>query len=418
MSDATDKQFTMLRNKEIIVGVTGGIAAYKAAELVRDLTKKGAHVHVVMTDSAMEFVTPLTFQTLSGNPVTNQLFQLIEGSKIGHIALSDLADQMVIVPATANIIGKVANGIADDFLSTMVMATRVPVLFVPAMNTKMWESRIVQGNIDKLRENGYEFIEPASGDLACGWEGKGRMPPVEEIIEKMEDIFTVKDLVGERIMVTAGPTQEFIDPVRCITNRSSGKMGYAVAKIARRRGADVILVTGRTNLPPPPGVEVIEVITATEMRNAVMERQSGCTVIVKAAAVADFRCRALNCGKIKKKPGENELSLELERNPDILQELGEAKEDKILVGFAAETENLVQNAYDKLKRKNLDLVVANDVNKQGIGFGSDENEVIIIGARGRAKHVPKVSKEEVAHVILDAVKRVIKKKRKYKDDWY
>ena len=418
MSEATDKQFTMLRNKEIIVGITGGIAAYKAAELVRILTKKGAHVHVVMTRNAMEFVTPLTFQTLSGKPVTHEMFELLEGSKIGHIALSDLADQLVIVPATANIIGKIANGIADDFLSTMVMATRVPVLFVPSMNTKMWESRIVQGNIDRLRENGYEFIEPESGDLACGWEGKGRMPPVEGIVEKMEDIFTVKDLVGERVMVTAGPTQEFIDPVRCITNRSSGKMGYAMAKIARRRGADVILITGRTDLPRPTGAEVIEVVTATEMRNAVMEHQEKCTVIIKAAAVADFRCKALNSRKIKKRPGEDEISLGLERNPDILQELGKIKGDKVLVGFAAETENLVQNAYDKLKRKNLDLVVANDVTKQGIGFGSDENEVTIIGARGRAKHVPKLSKEEVAHVILDAVKRVIRKKRKYKDDWY
>ncbi|MBP1730685.1 MAG: phosphopantothenoylcysteine decarboxylase, partial [Deltaproteobacteria bacterium] len=328
MSEATDTQFTMVRDKQIIVGITGGIAAYKAAELVRTLAKKGAHVHVVMTKHAMEFVTPLTFQTLSGNPVTHEMFELLAGSKIGHIALSDLADQMVIAPATANILGKVANGIADDFLSTMIMATKVPVLFVPAMNTKMWESQIVQGNIDKLRANGYEFIEPESGDLACGWEGKGRMPPVEDIVERMEDIFTVKDLVGERIMVTAGPTQEFIDPVRCITNRSSGKMGYALAKIARRRGAEVILITGRTDQPRPAGVRVIDIVTATEMRNAVMEHQERCTVIIKAAAVADFRCKALNCHKIKKRPGEEEISLELDRNPDILGELGKIKEDR------------------------------------------------------------------------------------------
>ena len=418
MSEVATKAYTMLGDKQIIVGVTGGIAVYKAAELVRILAKKGAHVHVVMTKNAMEFVTPLTFQTLSGNAVTHEMFELLAGSKIGHIALSDLADQLVIVPATANIIGKIAGGIADDFLSTMVMATRVPVLFVPAMNTKMWESKIVQGNIDKLRENGYEFVEPETGDLACGWEGKGRMPPVEEVVEKMEDIFTAKDFLNERIMVTAGPTQEFIDPVRCITNRSSGKMGYALAKIAHRRGADVILVTGRTDLPRPAGVEVIEVITATEMRNAVMARQASCTVIIKAAAVADFRSRALRYHKIKKRPGEEEVVLELERNPDILQELGRVKEERILVGFAAETENLIQNAQNKLRRKNLDLVVANDITKQDIGFGSDENEVIIVSAYGRAKHVPKLSKEEVAHVILDAVKRVIKKKRKYKDDWY
>jgi phosphopantothenoylcysteine decarboxylase / phosphopantothenate---cysteine ligase len=418
MTDAVTKQYTMLRDKQIIVGVTGGIAAYKVAELVRTLAKKGANTHVVMTKNAMEFVTPLTFQTLSGNPVTHEMFELLASSKIGHIALSDLADQLVIAPATANIIGKVAGGIADDFLSTVVMATRVPVLFVPAMNTKMWESKIVQGNIEKLRDSGYEFIEPDAGDLACGWEGKGRLPPLEEIIEKMEDIFTAKDLIGERIMVTAGPTQEFIDPVRCITNRSSGKMGYALARIARRRGADVILVTGRTDLPRPSGIEVIEVVTATEMRNAVIGRQANCTVIIKAAAVADFRSRALRHHKIKKKSGEEEVVLELDRNPDILEELGRIKEDRILVGFAAETENIVENAQDKLKRKNLDLVVANDVNKPGIGFGSDDNEVIIITSNGRAKHVPKLSKEEIAHVILDTVKRVIKKKRKYKDDWY
>ncbi len=418
MNKPESRQYTMLRDKQIIVGVTGGIAAYKTAELVRILAKKGANVHVVMTKNAMEFVSPLTFQTLSGNRVTHEMFELLENSKIGHIALSDLADQMVIAPATANIIGKIAGGIADDFLSTMVMATRVPVLFVPAMNTKMWESRIVQGNIDKLRAEGYEFIEPDTGGLACGWEGKGRMPPVEDVVEKMEDIFTMKDLVGERIMVTAGPTQEFIDPVRCITNRSSGKMGYALAKIARRRGADVILVAGRTDLPRLPGVEVIDVVTATEMRNVVMARHASCSVVIKAAAVADFRSKALRRNKIKKKPGEEEVTLELERNPDILQELGQVKEDTVLVGFAAESENIVQNAQEKLKRKNLDLVVANDITKQGIGFGSDENEVTIISASGRARHVPKLSKEEVAHVILDTVKRVLKKKRKYKDDWY
>ena len=237
-----------MQKREIIVGVTGGIAAYKITELVRALTKLGANVHVVMTKNAMEFITPLTFQTISGNPVTHEMFELLTGGKIGHIALSDIADQMVIAPATANVIGKVANGIADDFLTTMVMATRVPVLFVPSMNTKMWESSIVQGNIEKLKENGYQFMEPASGDLACGWQGKGRLPPIEDIVEKMEDIFTEKDYLDQRVLVTAGPTIEFIDPVRCITNRSSGKMGYAIAKIARRRGAEVVLITGITSL--------------------------------------------------------------------------------------------------------------------------------------------------------------------------
>ncbi len=410
--------FSMLQNREIIVGITGGIAAYKTAELVRTLTKKGASVHVVMTRNAMEFVTPLTFQTISGHPVTHEMFQLLTGAKIGHIALADIADQIVIAPATANIIGKIANGIADDFLSTMIMATTVPVLFVPSMNTRMWENRIVQANIEKLKENGYEFMEPASGDLACGWEGKGRLPTLEDIVEKMEDIFTEKDFVDERVLVTAGPTTEFIDPVRCITNRSSGKMGYAIAKIARRRGADVILVSGNTALPSPRSdIRVINVVTAEEMRAAVMEEQRRCSVIIKAAAVADYRCRAENCEKIKKKEGEEEISLALRKNPDILAELGKIAGDRVLVGFAAETHDIIENALRKLKKKNLDLVVANDVTKSGIGFGSDNNEVTLVDPTGTSRHVPKSSKEEIAHIILDTVLKIVKKKRKIEDDW-
>jgi phosphopantothenoylcysteine decarboxylase/phosphopantothenate--cysteine ligase len=410
--------FSMLQNREIIVGITGGIAAYKTAELVRTLTKKGASVHVVMTKNAMEFVTPLTFQTISGHPVTHEMFQLFTGGKIGHIALADVADQIVIAPATANIIGKIANGIADDFLSTMVMATAVPVLFVPSMNTRMWENRIVQANVEKLKENGYEFMEPASGDLACGWQGKGRLPTLEDIVEKMEDIFTEKDFLDERVLVTAGPTTEFIDPVRCITNRSSGKMGYAIAKIARRRGAEVVLVTGITALPPPRSdIRVINVVTAEEMRAAVMEEQRRCSVIIKAAAVADYRCKAENCEKIKKKEGQDEVALVLRKNPDILAELGDIAGDRVLVGFAAETYNVVENALQKLRKKNLDLVVANDVTKLGIGFGSDDNEVTLIDSSGATKHVPKSSKEEIAHIILDAVLKIVKKKRKVEDDW-
>jgi phosphopantothenoylcysteine decarboxylase / phosphopantothenate---cysteine ligase len=414
-----EKIFTMLKGKEIIVGITGGIAAYKTAELVRELTKRGANVHVVMTKNAMEFVTPLTFQTISGNPVIHDMFELFAGSKIGHIALSDIADQMVIVPATANIIGKIANGVADDFLTTMVMATTVPILFVPSMNTKMWESKIVQLNIQKLGDAGYEFMEPGIGDLACGTVGKGRLPTIEEIIEKMEDIFTEKDLEGERILITTGPTTEFIDPVRCITNLSSGKMGFAIAKVARRRGAQVILITGRTQLPPPTnGVEVVDVTTACEMRDAVMKHYKRCTIIIKAAAVADFRCIAENCQKIKKKGNENTIMLELEKNPDIIGELGKIKENRILVGFAAETENLIEHAEEKLKKKNLDLIVANDVSKKGIGFGSDVNEVTIIGTSGHIKQVPIHSKEEIGHIILDSIKRLMKKRIKAEDDWY
>jgi phosphopantothenoylcysteine decarboxylase/phosphopantothenate--cysteine ligase len=410
---------TTLKNKEIVVGITGGIAAYKTAELVREFTKRGANVHVVMTKNAMEFVTPLTFQTLSGNPVVYHMFELFTGSKIGHIALSDIADQVVIVPATANILGKIANGIADDFLTTMIMAITVPVLFVPSMNTRMWESTIVQGNIEKLRENGYQFMEPSSGDLACGTTGKGRLPRIDEIVEKMEDIFTVKDLVDEHVLVTAGPTTEFIDPVRCITNRSSGKMGYAIAKMARRRGADVTLITGQTYVEPPrTDMRVIEVVTAMEMRKAVMDNYKRATVIIKAAAVSDYRCKSENCQKIKKQCDIDSLSLELAKNPDILAELGKVKEDRILIGFAAETENVLQHALDKLKRKNLDLIVANNVAKEGIGFGSDNNEVAIIDKTGTMKQIPLMSKEEVADIILDAVKKAIKKRKKKEEDWY
>lgn len=418
MMQGIEKQFSMLKDKEIIVGITGGIAAYKTAELVRQLTKKGANVHVVMTKNAMEFVTPLTFQTISGNPVIHEMFELFAGSKIGHIALSDIADQLVIVPATANMIGKVANGIADDFLSTMVMATTVPVFFVPSMNTKMWSSKIVEENIQKLKDAGYELMEPASGDLACGTEGKGRLPTIEEILEKMEDIFTGKDLAGERILVTAGPTMEYIDPVRCITNRSSGKMGYAVAKMAKRRGADVVLITGPTSIQfPRSDIDIVHITTALEMRDAVMEHYRSAGVIVMTAAVADFRCREENCQKIKKKGDSKYMVLELEKNPDIIGELGKVKEERIVVGFAAETENLFDNAKEKLKNKNLDLIVANDVAKPGIGFGSDSNEVTIIEKSGKMRQVPLLSKDEISNIILDSIKKILKKKRT-KDDWY
>jgi phosphopantothenoylcysteine decarboxylase/phosphopantothenate--cysteine ligase len=326
---------------------------------------------------------------------------------------------MVIVPATANIIGKIANGIADDFLTTMAMATTVPILFVPSMNTKMWESKMVQMNIEKLKDAGYDFLEPGVGDLACGTSGKGRLPTIGDILEKMEDIFTIKDLVNERILVTSGPTAEFIDPVRCITNRSSGKMGYAIAKIARRRGAEVILITGQTHLPQPRNdIEVVEVVTACEMRDAVMEHYRACTVIIKAAAVADFKCSTENCNKIKKKGDESTMLLELTKNPDIIGELGMLKENRILVGFAAETENLLENASEKLKKKNLDLIIANDVSKSDIGFGSDNNEVIIIEVSGKTRHVPIMSKEEIANIIFDSIKKIIKKRKVVKDDWY
>ncbi len=347
------------------------------------------------------------------------MFELMAGGKIGHIALSDIADQMVIAPATANVIGKVANGIADDFLTTMIMATKVPVLFVPSMNTKMWESSIVQGNIEKLKENGYQFMEPTAGDLACGWQGKGRLPPIDDIVEQMEDIFTEKDYVDQRVLITAGPTVEAIDPVRCISNRSSGKMGYAIAKMAKRRGAEVVLITGITSLPPPRcDIRVIDVVTAQEMRAVVMEEQRRASVIIKAAAVADYRCKEENLQKIKKKNGKDEITLALTKNPDIIEELGRVIGDRVLVGFAAETEHVVEHARDKLQRKHLDLIVANDVSKSGIGFGADDNEVTIIDAAGGAVHVPRLSKDEIAEIILDEALKVAKKKKKTEEDWY
>ena len=408
-----EAQFSTIHNKEIIVGITGGIAAYKTAEFIRLLTRRGANVHVVMTKNAMQFVTPLTFQTLSGNPVIHEMFELFRGSKIGHIALSDIADLLVIVPATANIIGKIANGIADDFLTTMVMATTVPVFFVPSMNTKMWSSKMVQANFIRLREAGYEVMEPASGDLACGTAGKGRLPGIEEIVERIEDIFTEKDLRSERIMITAGPTTEYIDPVRCITNRSSGKMGYAIAKMARRRGAEVMIVNGPVSIPVPrDDIMTVPVVTAVEMRDAVMRFYKDCTVIIKAAAVADFKCATENCQKIKKKGDINRVMLELEKNPDIIGELCRVKGDRIVVGFAAETENIIEHAVDKLKRKDLDLIVANNVAEQGIGFGSEQNEVTIIDRSGATKQVPRMSKDEIANIILDSVKKLIKKRRR------
>ncbi|HEX2964609.1 MAG TPA: bifunctional phosphopantothenoylcysteine decarboxylase/phosphopantothenate--cysteine ligase CoaBC [Syntrophorhabdaceae bacterium] len=411
-------QYTMLKNKEIIVGVTGGIAVYKTVELIRSLTKRGANVHVVMTKNAMEFVTPLTFQTVSGNTVIHEMFELWSGSKIGHIALSDIADLLVITPATANIIGKVANGIADDFLSTMVMATTVPVFFVPSMNTKMWGSPMVQRNVEKLKNAGYELMEPASGDLACGTEGKGRLPGIEEIMENIEDMFTEKDLLNERIVVTAGPTMEAIDPVRCITNRSLGKMGYAIAKIARRRGAEVTLISGPTALQlPRSDIPMISVTTACEMRDAVIRCSENASVIIKTAAVADFRCKDENCQKIKK-GDSNTMTLQLEKNPDIIAELAKTKGNRIIVGFAAETENMIGYAQEKLKKKGLDLIVANNVSQPGIGFGSDENEALVIDRSGGMKKIPKLNKDEVANIILDAVKKVVKKRKRPKEDWY
>src|SRR4030043_1458930 len=404
----------MLKGKKVVLGVTGGIAAYKAAEFVRLLVKEEADVHVVMTENAQRFIAPLTFQTLSGNPVVTDPFTLVGDQEIGHIALADLAELVVILPATANIIGKIAHGIADDFLSTMVMATKAPVLFVPSMNVNMWENKALQKNIQTLLEMGYHLLEPGEGELACHWYGKGRLPELQEVVEKMEDILSTKDLKGEQVLITGGPTQEPIDPVRFITNRSSGKMGYALAKIARRRGAEVILITGPTSLPlPRKDIKFLPVRSAEEMRKAVFNSLEGSSVVIKAAAVSDYRPKVISEKKIKK--GESDTTLALERTKDILEELGKKKGNRILIGFAAETEDLIANAKKKLQEKNLDFIVVNDVTKPGAGFGLDTNQVKILYPSGKVRELPLMSKEEVSQVILDDVVKLLKQRRGSKE---
>ncbi len=395
----------MLKGKEILLGISGGIAAYKSVLLLRKLTKEGANVNVIMTEHAKEFVGPLTFQTLSGNPVTSDLFTLFKSSEIGHVALADKADLLVIAPATANIIGKIAHGIGDDFLSTMVMATRVPVLFAPSMNVNMYHSPVVQDNIKKLREFGYFFIDPVKGELACKVEGKGKLADVDDILEEIHIILSVNDFKDKKILITAGPTIEDIDPVRFISNNSSGKMGYALAKMAIRRGAEVLLISGPTSLEPPYKSKFIKVRSAKEMFDAVMDNFSKYDIIIKSAAVADFKPEKISTHKIKKIKGEFQISLT--KNSDILFELGKYKGDRLLVGFAAESENFLDNAYKKLKEKNVDLMVVNDISNSKIGFKSDYNECNLIFKDGSIRHIPFMDKSTVSDDILDAVKSII-----------
>jgi phosphopantothenoylcysteine decarboxylase/phosphopantothenate--cysteine ligase len=397
----------MLKGKTIVLGVTGGIAAYKAVELLRLLTKAGADVHVIMTKGAMEFVTPLTFQTLSMNPVSTSLFNLISEREIGHIMLADRADLIIIAPATANIVGKLANGIADDMLTTTVMASKAPVLIAPAMNVNMYQSPAYKENEAKLKERGVLFVEPARGLLACGWEGEGKLQEPQVIFEEALSALAPKDLAGEKVLVTAGPTREEIDPVRFISNYSSGKMGYAIARAARRRGAEVTLVSGPTSLDEPYGVAVAQVVSAHGMREAVLAKAPGSTIIVKAAAVADYRPALRADAKIKKTAAPK--ALELVKNPDILEELGKNKGARLLVGFAAETGDLLQNAAKKLAGKNLDMVVANNVSQAGAGFNIDTNIVKLLFKGGRVEELPIMGKEELADVILD---RVVEMKNK------
>jgi phosphopantothenoylcysteine decarboxylase/phosphopantothenate--cysteine ligase len=392
----------MLTGKQIVVGVTGGIAAYRAAELVRLYVKAGAQVHVVMTAAATRFVTPLTFQTLSGHAVHRELFDLIREEQIGHIALADRADVLVVAPATANLVGKVAAGIADDLLTTTIMATKAPVLLAPAMNCNMWENPVYQRNQARLAELGYHFVDPVSGLLACGWEGRGKMAEPQAVFEETARLLAPQDLAGETLLVTAGPTREELDPVRFLSNYSSGKMGYAIAAAARRRGARVILVSGPVSLAPPSGVECHAVSSAAEMRQAVLDHLPESTVVIKAAAVADYR-PAARSGRKMKKGDEERVQLTLVKNPDILAELGRGKGDRLLVGFAAETEDLIEHARRKLEAKNLDLIVANDVTCQGAGFEVDTNVVRLLYRDGRCEEWPLLSKTAVAERLLDRI---------------
>ncbi|KFD42365.1 phosphopantothenoylcysteine decarboxylase [Peptococcaceae bacterium SCADC1_2_3] len=393
----------MLTEKFITLGITGGIAAYKAAELASTLTQAGAEVHVIMTRAAQKFIRPITFQALTGQPVHTAMFTRLTGWRVAHVDLATRSDLIVIVPATANILGKLAHGIADDLLSTTLLAATCLVLLCPAMNTGMYQNPIVQANINRLKELGYCIIEPATGWLACGQEGPGRLPALDLIFNQIKDLLIkISDWQGLTVMVTAGGTKEPLDPIRHISNRSSGKMGYALARAALKRGAQVILISAPTGMSPPAGAKVIWVERAREMYEQVLTHASKADVVFKAAAVADYSPRFTANQKIKKK--DEVYLLELEKTPDILFELGQRKQPhQILVGFAAETENLEENARRKLAQKNLDLIVANDVTQPGSEFGQDTNIVKIIYPDGKIISLPQMEKTVLAHHILDLV---------------
>ncbi|WP_294180395.1 bifunctional phosphopantothenoylcysteine decarboxylase/phosphopantothenate--cysteine ligase CoaBC [uncultured Clostridium sp.] len=386
--------------KNVVIGVTGGIAAYKALDVVSRLKKRGFDVNVIMTRSAVKFVSSLSFQTMSQNIVNVDMFDEPKSWEIQHISLAKKADLIAVVPATANIIGKVSNGIADDLLTTTIMASRAPVVFAPAMNTNMYENPILQDNINKLMKFGYEFIKPASGRLACGDSGAGKLQDtnfITQVIESM--LYDKKDLKGKKVLVTAGPTMEDIDPVRYITNRSSGKMGYSIAEEARDRGAEVTLVSGPTSLEMPFGVQFVGVRTNEEMLNAVLEKFDKQDIVIKAAAVSDYKPKAYSQKKIKK--NEDELSLPMIKDIDILKELGKLKDNQILVGFAAESNDLIKNAAKKLENKNLDYIVANNITGEDTGFASDNNKVTIIFRDGDKVDLNKMTKREVARKLFD-----------------
>lgn len=397
----------MLKDKTVVIGVSGGIAVYKTLDVVSRLRKLGVNVNVIMTKSATEFVTPLSFQSLSQNYVVCDMFEDPKTWDVEHISLAKRADVFLIAPATANVIGKIANGIADDMLTTTVMATKAKVLIAPAMNTNMYENPILQRNINTLKELGYNFVEPESGRLACGDTGKGKLASPETIVDEVVKLLSKdQDLKGKSIIVTAGPTVESIDPMRYITNRSTGKMGYSIAKEAIERGAGVTLITGPTNLTPPQNLKkLVKIESAKDMYEAVLANLDENDVVIKSAAVADYKPKNYSNKKIKK--SDDDLVIELDRNKDIAQEIGKIKNNKILVGFAAETNDLIENASLKIKKKNLDFIVANDLTKEGAGFGVDTNIVKIIDKEGNITEYPKMKKEEVANIILDKIKELL-----------
>ncbi len=395
----------MLKGKTVVVGVTGGIAIFKACSVVSSLTKMGANVKVIMTEAAKEFVSPLTFRTLSKNPVYDNMFSSPERWEVEHVELAKAADLIVVCPATANTIAKFAHGIADNPLTTTVLASKAKKLIFPAMNVGMYENEATVENIATLKKRGFIVFEPNEGYLACGDTAKGRMAEPEEIIWEIEkELAFEKDLLGKTVLVTAGPTMESIDPVRFITNHSSGKMGVAIAKAAYLRGADVILVSGKTNLSCPAGIKKIDVVSAEDMYNAVNDNKAKADIIIKAAAVADFTPETKADNKIKKN-GKTEMTISLTGTKDILKSLGESKkEGTVLVGFCMETENLIENAKRKLDNKNLDMIVANNLNDKGAGFGVDTNTVTILTRDGKEYTPENMEKEKLSHIILDLAK--------------
>ncbi|MBQ9615297.1 MAG: bifunctional phosphopantothenoylcysteine decarboxylase/phosphopantothenate--cysteine ligase CoaBC [Selenomonadaceae bacterium] len=389
-----------IAGKNIVLGVTGGIAAYKAVELVSRLKKAGAEVHVVMTRAAQEFVTELTFREISGHAVATDMWGEVQEFHVEHIALAQLADLVVVAPATANFIAKAAAGIADDLLTTTLLATKAPIFVAPAMNTNMYENPLTQRNLEILRRFGVHVMEPAEGQLACGVSGKGRLPEPSALADEILRFFERKQsLNGCRILVTAAGTREPIDPVRYIGNRSSGKMGYAIAAKAAMRGAEVILVSGPSALQAPAGVKLLRVESAAEMRDAVWKEYEAVDAVIMSAAVADYRVKAAAPEKIKKT--QDEWMLPLVKNPDILYELGRHKKRQILIGFAAETQNVLEYARGKLEKKNLDYIVANDVTEDGAGFNTDTNRILMISRTGEVERFPLMRKTELADIILD-----------------